>query len=94
MATSRWARGSRISVFTLRAELEQKAGRKMTGRLGAEFLTRDYESIGAEALAPPTSQSSVAAFAYEELSFGKHRVQFGGRAEHIGQRRRFRGRIR
>ena len=71
-------------VFTLRAELEQRPGRKVAGRLGLEFLSRDYESVGAEALAPPTSQLSFAGFAYEEVSVGKHRLQFGGRFEHVG----------
>ena len=71
-------------IFTLRTELEQKPGRKVTGRLGVEFLTRDYESIGAEALAPATDQLTFAAFAYEEMAVGKHRLMFGGRAEHVG----------
>ena len=58
-----------------------------TDESALEFLTRDYESVGAEALAPPTSQNTFAAFAYEELglgSSGKHRLQFGGRFEHVG----------
>ena len=70
-------------VFTLRAEIEQQPGRKVTGRLGAELMTRDYDSIGAEALAPPTTQRSFAAFAYEEMAVGKHRLMFGGRVEHV-----------
>ena len=68
-------------VFTLRSEVEQKVGGRLSGRLGAEFLSRDYEAIGAEALAPATTQSTVAAFIYEELGVGPHRLQLGGRVE-------------
>ncbi|HYN08336.1 MAG TPA: TonB-dependent receptor [Vicinamibacterales bacterium] len=68
-------------IFTVRAELEQRAGGRWNGRLGVEFLTRDYQAIGAEALAPATTQNAFSAFVYEEVSVGRHRVQFGGRAE-------------
>ncbi len=37
---------------------------------------------GEEALAPPTMQNALAAFAYEELDLGAYRLQFGGRIEH------------
>ena len=57
---------------------------RLGGRFGVDFLTRDYEAIGEEALAPTTSQNAFAAFAYEELSVGKHRVLLGGRVEHTG----------
>jgi iron complex outermembrane receptor protein len=69
-------------IFTLRGELEQRPGGRMNGRLGIEFLTRDYEAIGAEALAPATTQNAFSAFAYEEVAVGSHRLQFGGRVEH------------
>jgi iron complex outermembrane receptor protein len=68
-------------VFTLRGELEQRPGRRLTGRLGVDFLTREYEALGEEALAPATTQRAFSAFAYEELAVGKHRLQFGGRVE-------------
>ena len=32
-------------------------------------------------MAPPTDQTAFAAFGYEELAFGPHRVQLGGRVE-------------
>ena len=44
-------------------------------------LFRDYLSRGSETLTPPTTQSSFAVFAYEELDLGRYRVQFGGRLE-------------
>ena len=70
-------------VFTLRAELEQPVNRQLTGRIGAEMLTRVYTSIGEEALAPATTQNSFAAFIYEELAVGRHRLLLGGRAERV-----------
>ena len=70
-------------VFTLRAEVEQPVNRRLTGRIGAELLTRDYGSVGEEALAPATTQKSFAAFIYEELTVGKHRLLLGGRAERV-----------
>jgi iron complex outermembrane receptor protein len=65
----------------LRAELEQKRQGRLTGRLGFEWFGRDYTSVGAEALAPPTTQSAASAFAYEEMDFGRFHLQFGGRVE-------------
>jgi iron complex outermembrane receptor protein len=67
-------------VLTVRSELEQRPGR-WRGRLGVEFFNRDYETIGAEALAPATTQNAFSAFAYEEVAVGTHRLQFGGRVE-------------
>ncbi len=69
------------ATTTVRAELAQKRIGRVTGRLGAEFLRRDFEAIGVEALAPPTLQHSLAAFVYEEADFGRFRLQFGARAE-------------
>ena len=42
---------------------------------------REFEAVGVEALAPRTDQTSFAAFAYEEVDFGRYRLQFGGRVE-------------
>jgi iron complex outermembrane receptor protein len=71
-------------VFSLRAELEQKRAGRLGGRIGLETLARDYEAVGEEALTPPVTQNAFAAFAYEELAFGRHRLLFGGRFEHTG----------
>ena len=40
---SRWARGSTIKSSHSARELEQKRRRALDGRIGVEFLTRDYE---------------------------------------------------
>ena len=47
---------------------------------------RDFEAAGVEALAPRTDVSSFAAFAFEELSLGRLRLQFGGRVDRDGYR--------
>jgi len=73
----------RNNTTTLRAELEQKRRGRLTGRLGAEWFRRDFDARGAEALAPPTVQDTVAAFAYEEMDMTRFRLQFGARAERI-----------
>ncbi len=69
-------------LFIYRAEAEQAAQGRLSGRFGIWGQTRDYVTTGAEALAPPTTQNAFAAFAYEELNFGRWRLQFGGRVEH------------
>ncbi len=69
------------NTATLRAELEQKRRGRLTGRVGAEWLRRDFEATGVEALAPATIQNALAAFVYEEMDFGRYRLQFGARAE-------------
>ena len=65
----------------VRAELDQPPVGRVSGTFGAWSLRRDYLSVGEEALAPPTTQTALAAFVYEELDFGRVRVQFGGRLE-------------
>ena len=69
-------------VFTLRTELEQKRSGRWGGRMGIEFLSRDYSAVGAEALTPDTTQQVFSAFVYEEVTLGRPRLQFGGRVEH------------
>jgi iron complex outermembrane receptor protein len=75
--------GSTFSNDTrsFRLEVEQKRSGRLTGRIGVDLFTRAYRVEGEEVLAPATSQTSFAAFAYEELAFGATRVQFGGRVE-------------
>ena len=65
-----------------RALAEQKRAGKLTGTFGMNGFYRDYNVVGDEALVPPTTQSSFAVFAVEQLDFGKVAFQFGGRIEH------------
>ena len=64
-----------------RLEMEQRPSARLNGRLGVEGLRRMFEATGEEALAPRTRQVSAAMFGYEEITFGGHRVQIGGRVE-------------
>jgi len=70
------------NTLSIRAEGEQHRTDRLAGKFGLEALFRDYKTVGAEALAPPTDQNAIAAFVYEELTLTpKTRVQFGGRLE-------------
>jgi len=68
-------------TYITRALVYQRQLEHVTGRFGTEVQVRNFEAIGAEALAPRTEQASFAAFGYEELTFGRYRVQIGGRVE-------------
>ena len=68
-------------VYILRADVDQRQTAHLSGRFGAWTQIREFEAAGVEALAPRTDLSSFAAFAYEELSLGRFRVQFGGRVD-------------
>ena len=68
-------------TYILRADVDQQQTDRFSGRFGAWTQLRDFEAVGTEALAPQTDQTSFAAFAYEEVAFGRVRLQFGGRVE-------------
>ena len=59
---------------------QRKAGR-YSGTFGFWGLHRDFDTIGAEALAPPTTQNAFAGFALQRLDFEHLGLQFGGRVE-------------
>jgi iron complex outermembrane receptor protein len=73
---------NRLLVF--RAEAEQAVRGPLSGRFGLWAQWRDYEAAGEEALAPATTQNTIAGFAYEEMNLGRARLQFGARVEHNG----------
>ena len=62
--------------------LHHRPAGTLQGTFGVWLLDRDYSSIGEEALAPPTTQNSFAAFLYEEVNFRHLSLQFGGRLDH------------
>ena len=68
-------------TYVVRAEFDQRRTDTRSGTYGVWTKVRNYVATGEEALAPPTDQTAFAAFAYEELDYGRHRVQFGGRVE-------------
>jgi iron complex outermembrane receptor protein len=64
-----------------RAELLHKPMGAFAGSFGAQFVSRDFEAIGAEAFVPPTETRSWALFAFEEVGNGPLKGQFGLRYE-------------
>ena len=68
-------------TYIMRADVDQQQTTRLSGKFGAWTQFRDFEAVGAEALAPRTDQTSFAAFAYEEVNFGRVRLQFGSRVE-------------
>jgi iron complex outermembrane receptor protein len=64
--------------------LNHRALGRLKGTFGFWGTHRSYSSQGAEALAPPTTQNTAAAFVYEELTFKHFAVQFGGRVDKTG----------
>ncbi len=71
-------------LLSYRAMFEQKKTGPLTGRFGLSGFHRQYDTVGAEALAPPVDANNFSAFALQELSFERLRLQFGGRIEHAG----------
>ena len=68
-------------TYVVRAEFDQRQRATLSGTYGVWTKVRNYVATGEEALAPPTDQTAFAAFGYEELAFGPHRLQIGGRVE-------------
>ncbi len=64
-----------------RFELLQNALGPLSGSIGFQALSRDFEAIGEEAFVPPTQTGSWAVFAFEEVTRGAWRFQLGGRYE-------------
>jgi iron complex outermembrane receptor protein len=62
--------------------LHHRPAGRLQGTFGVWLLDRDYSSAGEEALAPPTTQNSFAAFLYEEVNLRHLSLQFGGRLDH------------
>jgi iron complex outermembrane receptor protein len=72
-------------TYVARADFDQQGSERLHGELGLWGLYRDYEVVGEEALSPPTTQTGLAGFVYEELHVGERvRLQLGARVEHNG----------
>jgi iron complex outermembrane receptor protein len=69
------------NTFLYQGIFDQRKTGRLSGRFGFWGLHRDFESIGEEALAPPTTQNAFAVFALETLDFERAALQFGGRVE-------------
>ena len=68
--------------FIYRGLFEQAPTGRLSGRFGFWGMVRDYNAVGAEALAPPVDQQALAGFALEEVDFERIKLQFGGRIEY------------
>jgi iron complex outermembrane receptor protein len=69
--------------YVVRAEFEQQRKERFHGKFGLWGKYRDYAATGEEALSPPTTQTALAGFVYEELHAGDSvRFQLGARVEH------------
>ena len=73
-------------TYLTRTLVYQRQQEHLTGRFGSELRFRNFEAIGAEALAPRTEQIAFSLFGYEELTVGRFRVQVGGRVERTDYR--------
>ena len=72
--------------FMFRGVFDQRKTGRFTGSFGFSGFRRDYDTVGAEALAPPTIQNNFAVFGLQEIDFERVRFQLGGRVEHNGYR--------
>lgn len=64
-----------------RLELVQRPRGRLTGSVGVQYVDNDFVAAGAEAFVPPSTTEQLAVFAFEELDFGRFRLQVGGRWE-------------
>lgn len=60
---------------------DQRRIGRLSGRFGFWGQHRNFEAIGAEALAPPTTHNAFAIFGLETVDFERATLQFGGRLE-------------
>jgi iron complex outermembrane receptor protein len=54
---------------------------RLRGSVGAWFLGRSFDAVGAEALSPAVDQGAFAGFLYEEVTWPHVTLQFGGRVD-------------
>jgi iron complex outermembrane recepter protein len=71
----------RNNTYLYRGLIDERRTGRLTGSFGFWGMHRDYESIGEEALAPPTTQNAVALFTLQTIDFEHAALQFGGRFE-------------
>jgi iron complex outermembrane receptor protein len=74
----------RNKTYLYRGLFDEKRNGRLSGSFGVWGMHRDYESIGEEALAPPTTQNAFALFTLQKIDFERVALQFGGRFEHNG----------
>jgi iron complex outermembrane recepter protein len=65
-----------------RLELVQADRGGWRGVSGAQFFTRDFAAVGAEAFVPPNETSQLGLFSLQEFGFGDLNLEAAGRYEH------------
>ncbi len=68
-------------VLSYRGVFDQNKRGALSGSFGFQGQRRDYKVLGEEALTPPVTQDSLAAFALEQVNMKRARFQLGGRIE-------------
>jgi iron complex outermembrane receptor protein len=66
-------------TFEARAELLQSTG----GIIGAQFTSRDFEAVGAEAFVLPNETTQLALFTAQEFDLGGVQIEAAGRYERV-----------
>jgi iron complex outermembrane receptor protein len=66
-----------------RVELTQAQHGRWRGVTGAQFLTRDTNTVGEEAFVPRTSTNSAGVFTLQQIEWDGFKLEAGGRYEHI-----------
>jgi iron complex outermembrane recepter protein len=74
----------RNKTYLYRGLFDEQRNGRLSGSFGVWGMHRDYESVGEEALAPPTTQNAFALFTLQTLNFEHAALQFGGRFERNG----------
>jgi len=64
-------------TYVLRADLNHRQTEQLSGTFGIWSQFREFRAMGEEAITPQTDQKAFAAFAYEELTLGRYRLQIG-----------------
>jgi iron complex outermembrane receptor protein len=67
--------------FMFRGVFDQSKRGHFSGSWGFSGFRRDFNSVGAERLAPPTIQNNFAVFGLQEIDFERVKFQLGGRVE-------------
>ncbi|MGH9753940.1 MAG: TonB-dependent receptor, partial [Blastocatellia bacterium] len=83
-ATGEIGTAFRNNTYLYRGVFEERRTSRLSGSFGFWGMHRDYESIGAEALAPPTTNNAFALFGLQAINFERAALQFGGRFERNG----------
>lgn len=69
-------------VFSYRGLFQQRKYKNLSGRFGFDGYSRDYLTVGAEALVDGrVKQNNFAVFAFQELDFERFSLQLGARVE-------------